>query len=116
MHLLEMGIDLAYFVEHGGIVGKNHLLRQISHRNTRRDNDIARCRFLQTGYDLEHGALTRTVLTDESYLVLGIDYIVYIIEEHLSAEFDRKVIDRYHLLSVSICKDSKFRRMSASQP
>ncbi len=87
MHLLYVRKHLAHLLGHRERVFKHHLLRQIAYGNTVGNHNVAASRLLQPCYDLEHGAFTSTVLAHKGYLVLGVYYVVYIIEKQLRAEF-----------------------------
>ncbi len=101
VHLLNVSKHFTGLFDKCRRVGKHHLLRQIAYCHTLRYGHSAFGGLLQSGYYFKHGALAGTVFADKGYFVIGIYYVVYVIEEFLSAELYRQIVDRYH------CEESK---------
>ncbi len=90
MDVGEGGLGL---LAHGASVSEFHHLGQIADGGAIGHGDGAACGRLQSGQDLEHGALACTILADKGYAVAVTDDITHAREKSLGAELNEKVVN-----------------------
>ena len=96
LHIIDMCKNLTNLLNNRVSIRKNHLLRQITDCNFIRYRHTAGCGLLESGNNFQHRGFAGPVLSHKSNLVLGIDYVIDIIEQHLTAEFDAKIVNGNH--------------------
>ena len=85
-------------------IGQFHDLRQVTYGHLLGNGYRARSRLLQTGYDLEHGGLARSVLTHKGNTVLVTYHVADIMKERARPELNLKILYRKHLEPVLMQK------------